>query len=155
MTERVPRDGIRAANVTAMSRSHARRCLVAIALAGLMAGCGARPAQNLGRTMPSPDGCFVQVWNGAGFAGTSDFINGPVEYRHLRDLPSRRSWKDRIGSLRLGPKASAVAWSAEQFSGRSLTLAAGSREQGSFAALPLKIQSLDIRCTTRLQAESR
>jgi hypothetical protein len=138
-----------------MPSSHARRSLAAIALASLVAGCGARPAQSLGRTMPSPDGCFVQVWNGAGFAGTSDFINGPVEYRHLRDLPSRRSWKDRIGSLRLGPKASAVAWSAEQFSGRSVMLAADSREQGAFAALPLKIQSLDIRCGTRPQTESR
>jgi hypothetical protein len=146
VTECVARDGIGTANVEGMSSSQGRRSFVALALAGLLAGCGARPAQNLARTMPSPDGCFVQVWNGAGFAGTSDFINGPVEYRHLRDLPSRRSWKDRIGSLRLGPRASAVAWSAEQFSGRSLMLAADSREQGAFAALPLKIQSLDVRC---------
>jgi len=151
----MPGDGIRTANAASMSSSHARRSLVALTLAGLVAGCGARPAQNLTRTMPSPDGCFVQVWNGAGFAGTSDFINGPVEYRHLRDLPSRRSWKDRIGSLRLGPRASAVAWSAEQLSGRSLMLTADSREQGAFAALPLKIQSLDIRCVARPETESR
>ena len=151
----MPGDGIRTANVAGMSSSHARRCLVALTLVGVVAGCGARPAQNLARTMPSPDGCFVQVWHGAGFAGTSDFINGPVEYRNLRDLPSRRSWKDRIGSLRLGPRASAMAWSAEQFSGRSLMLAADSREQGAFAVLPLKIQSLDIRCATRPETETR
>ena len=74
---------------------------------------------------------------------------------HLRDLPKRRSWKDLIGSLRLGPRASAVVWSAEQFSGRSLLLTADSREQGAFAALPLKIQSLDIRCATRPETETR
>ena len=150
-----PGGGIRTANVAGMSSSRARRSVVALTLAGLVAGCGSRPAQNLARTMPSPDGCFVQVWNGAGFAGTSDFINGPVEYRHLRDLPSRRSWKDRIGSLRLGPRASAVAWSAEQLSGRSLMLTADSREQGAFAALPLKIRSLDVRCVARPETESR
>jgi hypothetical protein len=94
--------------------------------------------------MPSPDGCYVQVWNDSGFAGNSDFINGPIQYGHLRDLPNRRSWKDRISSLRLGPGASAVAWSGEQFSGQSLVL----------AELPLAIQSLDIRCATEVADRS-
>jgi hypothetical protein len=96
--------------------------------------------------MPSPDGCFVQVWNDSGFTGHSDFINGPIQYEHLRDLPNRRSWKDRISSLRLGPGASAVAWSGEQFSGESLSLTADGEERGTFAVLPLQIESLDIRC---------
>ena len=99
--------------------------------------------------MPNPEGCFVQVWNDAGFAGTSDFINGPTQYGHLRDLPHRRSWKDRISSLRLGPGASAMVWSREQFAGQSLWLTADGEEQGAFAVLPLEIQSLDIRCVTR------
>jgi hypothetical protein len=105
--------------------------------------------------MPSPDGCFVQVWNDAGFAGNSDFINGPIQYAHLRDLPHRRSWKDRIHSLRLGPGASAEAWSEEQFSGQRLLLAPDSRDQGAFAELPLKIQSLSVHCTAPAQTESR
>ena len=104
--------------------------------------------------MPSPDGCFVQVWNDSGFAGNSDFINGPIQYGHLRDLPNRRSWKDRISSLRLGPGASAVAWSGEQFSGQSLLLTADSEERGTFAVLPLEIQSLDIRCVTQVADRS-
>lgn len=99
--------------------------------------------------MPSPDGCYVRVWDQPRFAGTSDFINGPIQYEHLGDLPNRRSWKDRIRSLTLGPAASVVAWSDEQFSGRSLLLTTDSREQGTFAALPVKIQSLDIRCVTQ------
>jgi hypothetical protein len=104
--------------------------------------------------MPSPDGCYVQVWNDSGFAGNSDFINGPIQYGHLRDLPNRRSWKDRISSLRLGPGASAVAWSGEQFSGQSLVLTAESDGQGIFAELPLAIQSLDIRCATEVADRS-
>ena len=109
-------------------------------LAGLSAGWGARQSRDLTRTMPSPDGCFVQVWNDAGFAGQSDFISGPMGYPHLRDLPSRRSWKDLVG---------------ETFSGQSLLLTADRREQGAFAALPLKIQSLDIRRITRPETETR
>ena len=138
-----------------MFRSRALGVIVVVTIVGLSAGCGARQSPSLTRTMPNPEGCFVQVWNDAGFAGFSDFINGPNRYVHLRDLPHRRSWKDRIGSLRLGPAATAVVWSGEKFSGESLLLTADSPEQKTFASLPMKIQSLDIRCNTRSEAESR
>jgi hypothetical protein len=133
-----------------MSSSRAHRFVFALTLAGFSAGCGARQSENWTWTMPSPDGCFVQVWNDSGFTGNSDFINGPIQYAHLRDLPNRRSWNDRIISLRLGPGASAVAWSQEQFSGQTLLLTPDSEERGTFAVLPLRIQSLDIRCLTRV-----
>jgi len=133
-----------------MPSSRALRFVLASTLVGLSAGCGARQSQNWTRTAPSPDGCYVQVWNDSGFAGDSDFINGPIQYGHLRDLPNRRSWKERISSLRLGPGASAVAWSREQFSGQSLSLTADSEQRGTFAVLPLAIQSLDIRCSTQV-----
>ena len=100
--------------------------------------------------MPSPDGCFVQVWNRPGFAGNSDFINGPRQYPHLRDLPGQRSWRDRIGSLRLGPGVSAVAWSQEQFAGPNAVLTTDSLKRGAFAALPVKVQSLEIRCSSQV-----
>jgi hypothetical protein len=133
-----------------MSNSRALGSVLVLTLVGLSAGCGARQPEKWTWTMPSPDGCFVQVWNGAGFAGNSDFINGPIQYGHLRELPHRRSWKDRISSLRLGPGASAVAWSEEQFRGQSLSLTTDSEERGRFAVLPLQIQSLDIRCVTQI-----
>ena len=100
--------------------------------------------------MPSPDGCFVQVWNRPGFAGNSDFINGPRQYPHLRDLPGQRSWRDRIASLRLGPGVSAVAWSQEHFAGANAVLTTDSVERGAFAAVPLQVQSLDIRCVPQI-----
>jgi hypothetical protein len=47
-----------------------------------------------------------------------------------------------------------VAWSGEQFSGQSLLLTADSEERGTFALLPLEIQSLDIRCVTQVADRS-
>ena len=100
--------------------------------------------------MPSPDGCFVRVWDQPAFAGESEFINGPARYESLSDLPRRQSWKGRIRSLTLGPAASsAVAWSDEQFKGRSILVTAVSREQGQVAAVTLDVESLDISCATR------
>ena len=69
--------------------------------------------------MPSPDGCYLQVWDGPDFNGASEFINGPRGYEHLRDLPGRLSWKGRIRSVRVGPTARAIAWSDEGFEGRA------------------------------------
>jgi hypothetical protein len=115
----------------------------------LSVACGASRPRYVGMTMPSPDGCYVQVWDQPRFTGASDFINGPRRYEHLRDLTGRGTWKDRIRSLRLGPGASAVAWSDEQFRGTSLPMTTDSRQQGTFAVLPVQIQSLDVRCVTQ------
>jgi len=118
------------------------RAACMLTLASLMAGCAASRASST-RTMPSPDGCYVQVWDRPNFAGTSDFINGPIQYKQLREMPGRHSWKDRIRSLSLGPSAWAVAWSDEQFGGRSLLLTS---DRGTFTALSVQIRSLDVHC---------
>ena len=34
--------------------------------------------------MPSPDGCFVQVWDAPKFVGTTDYLNGPLVYSTLQ-----------------------------------------------------------------------
>lgn len=114
--------------------------------ATMLAACGAGRSQQAW-TMPSPDGCFVQVWDGPSFQGVSEFINGPRRYEHLRDLPGRLSWKGRIRSLRLGPSASAIAWSSERFEGRNLPLTTDNRHADRFATLPVDVESLDIRCS--------
>lgn len=114
--------------------------------ATMLVACGAGRSQRAW-TMPSPDGCFVQVWDGPGFRGVSEFINGPRRYEHLRDLPGRLSWKGRIRSLRLGPNASAIAWSSERFEGRNLPLTTDNRHADRFATLPVDVESLDIRCS--------
>jgi hypothetical protein len=113
--------------------------------ATLLVACGAGRSPRAW-TMPSPDGCFVQVWDDAGFRGVSEFINGPRRYAHLRDLPGRLDWKGRIRSLRLGPNTSAIVWSSEGFEGRNLPLTTDNRYPDRFATLPVDVESLDIRC---------
>src|SRR5688500_6305537 len=73
-----------------------------------------------GVTMPSPDGCFVQVWEAPRFEGVADFINGPRGYSNLRDLPGGRVWHERIRSLKSGPVAAATAYADERFQGTSI-----------------------------------
>jgi hypothetical protein len=97
--------------------------------------------------MPSPDGCYVQVWYERQFGGRSDFINGPQRYEHLRDLPGRVSWKNRIRSITLGPHATAVAWTGERFEGDYLLMTSDARDRGRYPAVSVSFQSLEIRCS--------
>jgi hypothetical protein len=72
--------------------------------------------------MPSPEGCFIQVWDVASFGGATDYINGPRAYMNLRDLPGAREWADRIKSLKTGVAVRAIVYANEDFSGRSVQL---------------------------------
>jgi hypothetical protein len=96
--------------------------------------------------MPSPEGCFIQVWDAASFAGVTDYINGPRAYTNLRDLPGARIWADRIMSLRTGVAARAIVYAGENFSGASLRLS----PDRDYATLPTelsgKIASVRIDC---------
>jgi hypothetical protein len=118
-----------------------------VVFAGLLVNCGGSRPQR-GWTMPSPDGCYVQVWDRPGFNGISEFINGPRRYEHLRDLPGRLSWKGKIRSLRLGPAAAGIAWTSERFEGSNLVLVTDSRQPDRFADLSMNVESLDVRCNS-------
>ena len=102
--------------------------------------------------MPSPEGCYVRVWDQPGFLGTSDFINGPRRYEDLRELPGNRAWRNRIKSLHLGPNAAAIVFSEEKFRGRNALLIADNGT-GRFPTIPAPIQSLDIRCLPSQSAQ--
>ena len=121
----------------------ARLWLIAVLIAG--PACAARP-QDPQRTMPSPEGCFVQIWDAPRFTGMQDVINGPRGYANLRDLPGGRLWNDRIRSARVGPAATAMVWSDENFQGASLRLSANNE----YPLLPQefagRIESMDIMC---------
>lgn len=119
--------------------------VVAVSLA---VGCGTGSSPRSSYTMPSPDGCYLQVWDNPGFSGASEFINGPRRYEHLRDLPGRLSWKGRIRSVRVGPTALAIAWSNEGFKGASLLLTTDRPRAEGFATLPVEVESLDVRCVS-------
>src|SRR5918993_5094157 len=98
-----------------------------VALIATAVGCGGSRSRYAARTtMPSPDGCYVRVWDQPGFTGASDFINGPRRYEHLRELPGDRPWSNRIKSLHLGPNAAAVVSFEEKVQGENALLIGGS-----------------------------
>ena len=67
----------------------------------MLIACEASRQQFAGMTMPNPDGCFVQVWEGPSFSGAIDYINGPRVYPSLRDMPGGRLWHNRIRSAKV------------------------------------------------------
>lgn len=117
-------------------------------LAALSAwGCrsAAHSVEATGSRMPNPSGCYVQVWDGPQSAGVGDYINGPARHASLRDLPGRRTWRNRIRSLRLGPAANATVWADENFTGTSLRLTEVDYMQLP-PSLSARIESLEIAC---------
>ena len=119
-----------------------------VVVVSVVIGCGTGSSSKRGYTMPSPDGCYLQVWDAPGFNGASEFINGPRRYEQLRDLPGRLSWKGRIRSVRVGPTAHAIAWSNEGFKGASLLLTTDRPRAEGFAMLLVDVESLDVRCVS-------
>ena len=115
-------------------------------LALVASSCGANRQSYVGRTMPHPDGCFVQVWDQPRFTGASDFINGPRRYDTLRDLPGRHDWANRVRSLKPGSSASVTVWSEDKFRGSMITLDDDSRYPQGAAAVAPTIGSLSISC---------
>jgi hypothetical protein len=125
-----------------------------LALIAVATACGGSRSPSAARTtMPSPDGCYVRVWDRSAFAGTTDFINGPRRYNHLRDLPGGRSWSKRIKSVQLGPSAVALAYSEEEFRGRNALLMPDA-DSGRFPVVAVSIQSLEVRCSLPTAARS-
>jgi hypothetical protein len=96
--------------------------------------------------MPSPDGCFVQVWDAPHFMGITDYINGPRAYLTLRDLPGARVWTRRIHSLKTGVAARTTVYGAEDFSGPSLRLLPDREYRTLPESLSGRIASVNIQC---------
>jgi hypothetical protein len=127
-------------------KSRSWATFVNLLLVATSAACGgSRSHYAAVTTMPSPDGCYVRVWEQPDFRGASDFLNGPRHYDDLRNFPRDRSWKNRIRSLHLGPNAVVIAWSEERLRGKNALLISDGR-QGRFSVVPVRIQSLDVRC---------
>ena len=116
-----------------------------VSLSALSCRSAAPSVVATGTRMPNPTGCYLQVWDQAESAGNAEFINGPVKHVHLNDLPGRRTWSNRIRSLRLGPTANATVWADEDFRGKSMRLTEVDYRQlpEDFSAT---IESLEITC---------
>ena len=105
-----------------------------------------RPPDSIFRTMPNPDGCYMQVWETAEYAGMSDYINGPRDYASLRRMPNNRSWQNRIVSLRVGPTATVTAFADEDFRGAALQLHADSGHRQLPGSISGQIESVRVSC---------
>jgi hypothetical protein len=99
-----------------------------------------------GMTLPSPDGCFVQVWEQPFFVGSADYVNGPRKYPTVRDMPGRRDWRNRIRSLKVGSSASVTVWSQESFSGSALRATRNAAHPELPEGLTARIQSIVVEC---------
>lgn len=119
--------------------------LIALALVSILAAC-AKPRASGHLTMPHPEGCYVEVFDAAGFRGNRDFINGPVKHATLSELPGGGNWKRRVLSLKAGPAATVRAWAAEDFAGASLRLRPEQQAPTLSEAFSAKIESLQIEC---------
>ncbi len=113
-----------------------------------LTACEASRQPFAGMTMPSPDGCFVQVWDGPNFSGASDFINGPRVYPSLRDVPGGRRWDNRIRSVKVGPGGTVVVWTDEKLQGMSMRLLTDSDYPRLSEALDAQVESMEIECAT-------
>ena len=96
-----------------------------IALCGCAGGRAVEPFRSA--TMPDPGGCYVIVYEQPQFGGAREFINGPVKYATLKNLPFRANWRRRIRSVQVGPTASVTIWEGEGSKGASQTLSSDSR----------------------------
>jgi hypothetical protein len=125
-----------------------RRTVRALSLVGLvvMAGCAGRAESPFAMTMPSPDGCFIRVWDAPRFAGAADFINGPRNYPTLRDFPGGRLWNNRIRSASAGQGATVTLWTDENFQGVRLTLSPETDYRQLPESVAGRIESMNIDC---------
>ena len=117
-------------------------------------GCAGRIRQGE-TTMPNPEGCFVQVWDGPQLTGITDYINGPKAYLTLRDLPGARVWRNRIRSVKTGVAARATVYGEENFQGPTLRLLPD-REYRTFAeGLSGRIASMNVECDQSQPAKAQ
>lgn len=124
----------------------------------VVAGCARRtdtpgPPELTFKTMPNPEGCYLQVWDGAQYVGVSDYINGPRDYPSLRSLPNNRSWRNRIASIRVGPTAEATAFTNENYQGAAVPLPPGTSHPVLPVAVAAQIESLRVACRPAVRAQ--
>jgi hypothetical protein len=121
---------------------------MAVLSAIALTGCASTTSSSLvrGMTAPNPSGCYIQVFAGERLHGIADFINGPMRYSTLSNLPNGADWTGRIRSIEVGPAATATIWTGANRSGKSMDL----HLDRPYLTLPAdfsgKVRSMDLRC---------
>jgi hypothetical protein len=128
---------------------------MAVIPAVVLSGCATTSSSLVrGMTAPNPTGCYIQVFDAEQLRGVADFINGPMRYSTLSNLPNRADWNGRIRSVEVGPAAIATIWTGPNQSGKSMDL----HLDRPYPILPAdfsgKVRSMDLRCEeSRLASE--
>lgn len=97
--------------------------------------------------------CWVHVFDDKDFDATDDnhMICGPGKWPNLRSLSGavKINWGDEIESLRVGPRATVIVWSNENYTGISQTFNPGTAIPSlkiTNRSLSDNISSIEIRC---------
>jgi hypothetical protein len=119
----------------------------AVTCALALFACGGRRAPIAHASAPDPAGCFIEVFAEEDFRGPREFLNGPAKYWHLKRLPFRQDWHERIRSLRVGPGATAQLWARQGFEGDALKFGPDRSHPRLLPEFSAKVASLQIACT--------
>ena len=97
---------------------------------------------------PNPSGCYVMIFEEAGFGEANDVLNGPGRWASLDGLSETNypKWANRIRSLRVGGAANVTAFTDARFRGRSESYEPESELPALNPALSGNIESLSIQC---------
>jgi hypothetical protein len=91
-------------------------------------------------------GCWARLYDGANFGGRVLTVAGPVDLPKSQLRPSF-TWGGLFDSLVVGPKATLIAFEAENYTDRSATFQPGQRVPALDAYLgSRRIRSLRITC---------
>ena len=97
--------------------------------------------------------CWVHVFDDKNYDVTDDnhMICGPGKWANLRNLSGavKPIWGDEIESLKVGPKATVIVWTDENYAGMTQTYSPGSAIPSLKATTPGlsdNISSIEIKC---------
>ena len=97
---------------------------------------------------PNPNGCYVIVYDQAGFSGARQVVNGPARLSTLKLTSTGvdSDWSNRIRSLRVGEAATLTIYTDPSFAGRSMRLPARTTQDQFESAFSGHVQSAVLEC---------
>jgi len=132
--------------------------LLAVAAAGLVAGCGSTRSDGpdvavvlfpgVGTAEQLNSGCWATFFDERNFNGGSLTLVGPVELTAL-DKGSARELRRDIRSVVTGPRATLILYEKQFLSARSVGFQPATRESGLVEKLGFggRIESIQLRCS--------
>jgi hypothetical protein len=93
------------------------------------------------------NGCWIRAFDEPQYAGPRHTLIGPLSLRKI-EAPGLK-WRGEIQSLIIGPKATAIVYSDENFKEKQATLAPGTKTPDiqKFPFIGDNIESLKIMCS--------